>query len=155
VVGDINVNTMYKDHFITQEKINFEELIAFTDDKAGALVSFLGLVRNHNLGLGVDYLSYESYDALANKMIAQILKDAKTKWSLHHAFCQHRIGIVRIGEAAVVVITQSSHRTEAYEANQYIINRVKAEVPIWKKEYFSDGKVCWSDNNNTNIKELK
>jgi len=139
---------------LVNEKIDFEQLIANTDDKAGAVVSFLGLVRNHNLGQAVDYLSYEAYEALANKMIAQILSDAKEKWALHDALCQHRVGTVKIGEAAVVVITQSSHRKEAYAANEYIINRVKAEAPIWKKEYFSSGKVCWSDNNNKEVKEI-
>ena len=139
---------------ITHKKINFEELIQKTDDRAGAVVSFLGLVRNHNLGEGVKYLEYEAYDALANKIISQILTDAIEKWNLHEAFCEHRVGKVNIGESAVVVITQSSHRKEAYEANQYIINRVKAEAPIWKKEFFSSGKVLWSDNDNKEFKEV-
>jgi len=139
---------------ITHKKINFEELIQKTDDRAGAVVSFLGLVRNHNLGEGVKYLEYEAYDALANKIISQILTDAIEKWNLHEAFCEHRVGKVNIGESAVVVITQSSHRKEAYEANQYIINRVKAEAPIWKKEFFSSGKVLWSDNDNKEFKEM-
>ena len=139
---------------LVSEKIDFEQLIANTDDRAGAVVSFLGLVRNHNLGQSVDYLSYEAYEALANKMIAQILSDAKGKWGLHAALRQHRVGKVKIGEAAVVVITQASHRKEAYAANEYIINRVKAEAPIWKKEYFSSGKVYWSDNDNKELKEI-
>ncbi|MFK7900831.1 MAG: molybdenum cofactor biosynthesis protein MoaE [Cyclobacteriaceae bacterium] len=139
---------------ITEEKINTEELLAITDDKAGAIVTFFGAVRNHNLGEGVDYLEYEAYVPMGNKMIAKILADAKERWGLHQAACVHRIGKVGIGELAVAVITLASHRKEAYEANEYIINTVKAEVPIWKKEYFSDGKVTWSDNDNKETKTL-
>jgi len=140
---------------IVHEKIDYEKLIQHTDDRAGAVVSFLGLVRNHNIDQQVDYLEYEAYDVLANKMIDEILLYAKQKWSLHDAICWHRVGKVSIGESAVVVITQASHRKGAYEANEYIINRVKSEVPIWKKEFFSNGKVFWSSNDNKNFKEIK
>jgi len=140
---------------IVNDAIDFEKLIQSTNDRAGAVVSFLGLVRNHNIGKSVEYLEYESYEPLANKMIAQIILDAKQKWELHDVLCQHRIGKVEIGKAVVVVITQASHRKVAYESNEYIINRVKAEVPIWKKEYFTDGKVFWSDNDNKDMKEVK
>ena len=114
--------------------------------KAGAIVFFSGTVRNHHNGKGVHYLSYECYVPLAEKMIRQILKEALEKYELHHVLCQHRIGKVAIGESAVVVVTGASHRQEAYTANRYIIDRVKYEVPIWKREYFKDGEVVWAHN---------
>jgi molybdopterin synthase catalytic subunit len=114
--------------------------------KAGALVLFSGEVRNHNLGRDVDYLEYEAYIPMASRMIKEILNEALRKWSLHIALAQHRIGKVEVGESAVVVITASSHRREAYEANRYIIDRIKHEVPIWKCEYFSDGTKKWGGN---------
>jgi len=113
---------------------------------AGAVVLFSGEVRNHNQGQSVDYLEYEAHEVMAIKMIAEILADARAKWDLKIALAQHRIGKVTVGETAVVVITASAHRGEAYEANQYIIHRIKHEATIWKCEYFSDGAKKWGGN---------
>ncbi len=114
--------------------------------KAGAVVLFSGEVRNHNHGRDVSHLEYEAYTSMADKMIREILDRAKQKWQLHEAYCIHRIGLVNIGESAVIVATASSHRQEAYEANQFIIDRVKHEAPIWKKEVFVDGSHEWGNN---------
>ena len=114
--------------------------------RAGAVVLFSGEVRNHSKGREVLFLEYEAFVPLAEKMINEIIAEAKKKWELHIAICQHRIGKVEVMESAVCVITASSHRKEAYEANQYIIDRVKHEAPIWKKEYFSDGSHEWGRN---------
>jgi molybdopterin synthase catalytic subunit len=115
-------------------------------EKAGAMVIFSGNVRNHNNNKAVKGLSYECFKPMAEKMINDIVQEAKTKYDLHVALCQHRIGEVGIGECAVVVITSSSHREAAYTANAYIIDRVKYEVPIWKREYYSNGDVIWAHN---------
>jgi molybdopterin synthase catalytic subunit len=113
---------------------------------AGAVVLFSGEVRDNNRGRAVAYLEYESYRPLAAKMIGEILREARDKWALHIAIARHRTGIVAIGETAVVVITASAHRSEAYAANRYIIDRIKHEVPIWKCEYFADGSHAWGNN---------
>ena len=115
---------------------------------AGAVVLFSGEVRDSNKGREVAYLEYESHVPLAEKMIAEILAEASERWSLRVAIAQHRIGRLPIGESAVVVITASAHRKEAYEANQHIIHRIKHEVPIWKCEYFADGGHQWGNNCN-------
>lgn len=115
---------------------------------AGAVVLFSGEVRDNNRGRDVAHLEYESHVPLASKMIGDILKEAKEKWNLHIAIAQHRIGKVAIGETAVIVITASAHRSEAYAANRYIIDRIKHEVPIWKCEYFADGTHEWGNNCN-------
>ena len=114
--------------------------------EAGAIVLFSGEVRNHNNGMGVDYLEYEAHEAMAEKMIKAIIADACEKWPLKIAVAQHRTGKVTVGETAVIVITASAHRSEAYEANQYIIHRIKHEATIWKCEYFSDGTKLWGGN---------
>ncbi|WP_448698787.1 molybdenum cofactor biosynthesis protein MoaE [Mucilaginibacter sp. AW1-3] len=114
--------------------------------EAGAVVLFSGEVRNHNQGQDVDYLEYEAHEAMAAKMIKNILNDACAKWPLKIAVAQHRTGKVTIGETAVIVITASAHRGEAYEANQYIIHRIKHEATIWKCEYFTDGTKKWGGN---------
>jgi molybdopterin synthase catalytic subunit len=115
---------------------------------AGAIVLFSGEVRDSNHGREVTCLEYESYIPLASKMISDILKEAKEKWRLHIAITQHRVGKVAVGETAVVVITASAHRSEAYAANRYIIDRIKHEVPIWKCEHFTDGTHEWGNNCN-------
>jgi molybdopterin synthase catalytic subunit len=113
---------------------------------AGAVVLFSGEVRDSNHNNGVLYLDYEAHESLAVKMIEAIIKDALQKWPLNIAIAQHRTGKVAVGETAVVVITASAHRSEAYEANQYIIDRIKHEATIWKCEYFVNGTHEWGGN---------
>ncbi|TGK05489.1 molybdenum cofactor biosynthesis protein MoaE [Leptospira langatensis] len=110
----------------------------------GAFVFFSGIVRNVNEGKKVTHLEYEAYVPMANETIRRILSDAKEKWDLLHVDCTHRLGKLNISEIAVTVEVGSMHRAEAYAANRYIIDRVKHEVPIWKKEFYSDGSSEWS-----------
>ncbi|HVD99118.1 MAG TPA: molybdenum cofactor biosynthesis protein MoaE [Cytophagaceae bacterium] len=134
---------------IVQEPIPVIELFALAHHpRAGGIVLFSGEIRNHNAGKEVAYLEYEAYTSMAEKMIREITAAAKEKWDLHVALCVHRIGRLEICESAVVVITAHAHRSEAYEANQYIINRVKHEVPIWKNEFYTDGSSQWGGNCN-------
>ena len=136
-----------KQTHITSQPILAEHYFSqINQPDAGAVVSFLGLVRDHNKGKKVTGLYYEAYESMADKIIWKILKEASSKWDLRDAICVHRIGNIPIGEAAVIVLTSSSHRAEAYEANRYILDRVKYEAPIWKKEFFADGKVEWGKN---------
>ena len=116
--------------------------------KAGAVVLFSGEVRDNNSGSQVDYLEYEAHVSMASKMIHSILQEAKSNWALTVAIAQHRIGKVEVGESAVVVITSSAHRKEAYAANRFIIDKIKHEVPIWKCEYFTDGTKEWGGDCN-------
>lgn len=107
---------------------------------------FSGEVRNNNKGRKVTHLEYEAYEPMANKMIGEILEEAKSKFRLNQAVCVHRLGKVEISGCAVVVITGAGHRKEAYDANRYIIDKVKNEVPIWKHEFFADGTSEWGQN---------
>lgn len=116
--------------------------------RAGAVVLFSGEVRDGNNGREVAFLEYEAHAVLASKMIARILEEAISRWSLHIAVAQHRTGKVAVGESAVIVITSSAHRKEAYMANRFIIDKIKHEVPIWKCEHFSDGTKEWGGNCN-------
>jgi molybdopterin synthase catalytic subunit len=113
---------------------------------AGAVVLFSGEVRDNNRGRAVSFLEYEAHGPLAEKVIAEVLSAAREKYSLHVALARHRTGRVAVGETAVVVVTASAHRSEAYAANQYIIDRIKREAPIWKREYFTDGVSEWGSN---------
>ena len=135
--------------YISDKLLDVVGLLAQSHDpKAGALVLFSGDVRDNNIGKDVAYLEYEAHNSLASKMIKEILEEAIVKWNLNLAIAQHRIGKVAVGESAVVVITSSAHRKEAYQANRHIIDRIKHEAPIWKCEVFSDGKKQWGNNCN-------
>lgn len=115
---------------------------------AGAIVVFSGETRHQSKGREVVYLEYEAHESMASSMMAEILADATAKWDLKIAFAQHRTGRVHVMESAVVVVTASAHRSEAYAANRYIIDRIKHEAPIWKCEFFSDGTNEWGGNCN-------
>jgi molybdopterin synthase catalytic subunit len=115
---------------------------------AGAVVLFSGEVRETNQGRAVAFLEYEAVVPLAEKMIGEILAAACEKWGLPIALARHRVGRVDIGDVAVVVITASAHRSEAYAANRYVIDRIKHEAPIWKCEHFTDGTKEWGNNCN-------
>ncbi len=129
---------------ITSVPIDLGALLASAHHaQAGAVVLFSGEVRNHHEGREVLFLEYEAQEEMALSSIKAILKDAEEKWPLKVAVAQHRIGKVAISESAVVVVTAAAHRKEAYEASQYIIDRIKSETPIWKKEYFLDGENVW------------
>lgn len=111
--------------------------------EAGGIVLFSGEVRNNHQGKAVSHLYYEAAEPMANKLIGALLEEAKQRWGLQVAVAIHRLGEVPVMETAVVVITAAAHRKEAYTANQYIIDRIKHHVPIWKCECFADGERVW------------
>ncbi len=133
---------------LQEEPIDLNKILSQGHDPScGAVVLFSGEPRDTaNSNKQVDYLFYEAYPPMAEPMIEKILEDAITIFRLKKAICVHRTGTVYPEESSVCVITASSHRKEAYEANRYIIDRVKHEVPIWKKEFYSDGTSEWTLN---------
>ena len=127
--------------------ISYREIFdEFRHPNSGAVVLFSGEVRNNNKGREVTHLEYEAFEPMANKMIEKILEEAKSRFNLNQAECVHRLGKVEISGCAVVVVTGAGHRKEAYDANRYIIDKVKNEVPIWKHEFFADGTSEWGQN---------
>jgi molybdopterin synthase catalytic subunit len=135
--------------YITDQKIDVYKLIEeHQDHEAGAVVMFNGTVRRQSFGLEVSHLFYEAAEEIAEKMMLEIISEAKMKWNLSSVFAIHRIGEVKIGESAVLVITATPHRKEAYEANRFIIEKIKHELPLWKCEYFLDGTKKWGGNCN-------
>jgi molybdopterin synthase catalytic subunit len=105
-----------------------------TDESAGATVLFLGTVRNHNGDNTVSGIYYEAYIRMAEEAMAKIEAEAVKRWNLIKFAAAHRIGNLKIGEVSVAIAVSSEHRTEAFEAGRYAIDRIKSEVPIWKKE---------------------
>jgi Molybdopterin converting factor, large subunit len=141
----INIDTL------TYKPIDIPVLLAsLRSPFTGGLVLFSGEVRNTNKGREVSFLEYEAYETMARKKIKEIVQYAINNWNLNNALCIHRLGRLDITDCAVLVVTAGAHRAEAYEANMYIIDTVKKEVPIWKKEYFADGTFEWGINNERN-----
>ncbi len=107
----------------------------------GAVITFLGLVRNHNAGRSVRYLEYEAYEPLAVKAFETIAAEIASRWADVRLALHHRIGHLGIGEASIAIVTRSPHRAHAYAASRYAIERVKQIAPIWKREFFDGGDV--------------
>lgn len=105
----------------------------------GAVVLFIGTIREMTGEKQTKLLKYEAYVPMAEKMLEQIAREIDTRWPGVLTAIHHRIGCLDILEEAVVIATSSSHRADAYEANRYAIERIKEIVPIWKQEYWTDG----------------
>ena len=109
------------------------------DHGAGALVTFIGTVRDNARGQAVTALDYEAYPAAAEKMLAQICEEMRARWPVIGAAIEHRTGRLEVGEASVVIAVSSAHRDASFAAAAYAIERIKEIVPIWKKEFYADG----------------
>jgi molybdopterin synthase catalytic subunit len=127
---------------ITDEVLTVEDLVREVRvDSAGAVVTFVGVVRDNFKGKRVRYLEYEAYKEMAEKKLAEIGAEVQAKWGLDQIAVRHRVGRLEVGEIAVVIAIASPHRQEGFEACQYTIDRLKQIVPIWKKEVWEDGEI--------------
>jgi len=115
-----------------------------TSTRDGAVCLFLGVVRGDNDGRAVVRLEYEAYEEMALPMMAEIAEGARAQFGVTDVRIVHRLGRLEIGEVSVAVAAASPHRAEAFAACRYAIDTLKAQVPIWKKEFFADGAV-WQE----------
>jgi molybdopterin synthase catalytic subunit len=107
----------------------------------GAVIVFEGVVRNNTKGRATRFLEYECYQEMAIQQMEQIGLDIAGLHAIGHIAMIHRLGRLEVGEASVAIIVSAPHRQAAFQAALDGINRLKREVPIWKKEYFEDGAV--------------
>ena len=139
VSGGAGVPAMYR---VIQEPIDLGALLsAVGDPGAGGTVLFVGTTRDHNDGRTVLRLEYEAYREMAVAEMAQIGRDIEARWPVEAVAMVHRIGAVPIAEASVAVAVSAAHRDAAFAACRYGIDRLKATVPIWKKEHYEGGEV--------------
>ncbi len=117
------------------------EAVGGADGIQGAVVTFLGTVRNHNAGRRVLYLDYEAFEPLARRTFRQILDETGERWPSVRMAVWHRTGRLQPGEISVAIVAASPHRSEAFAACRYGIERVKQIAPIWKREFFDGGDV--------------
>lgn len=114
---------------------------AVTHPAAGAIVTFVGTTRDHNEGRRVIRLEYEAYEEMALSELRKLGQAAAGEWPIEKVAIEHRVGVVPVGEASVVIAVSSAHRGAAFEACRFLIDRLKEVVPIWKKELYEGGEV--------------
>jgi molybdopterin synthase catalytic subunit len=113
------------------------------DPHAGALVLFEGRARDHHEGRPVLELAYEAYVPMAEKELGLLREQAIERYGLTRCAVHHRIGVVPLTEAAVIVATSSAHRAESFQAAAWLMDEIKQRVPIWKRERYKDGSESW------------
>jgi molybdopterin synthase catalytic subunit len=110
-------------------------------DGDGAVSLFLGTVRNVNAGRQVLFLEYEAYPRMAEREMQRIASEAIARFGVTRVAMVHRVGRVEIGEVSVAIAVAAPHRGAAMEASRFVIDALKAGVPIWKREHFAGGAV--------------
>jgi len=132
---DFNHNTLY-------QQLTHENALD------GAVVTFTGQVRQQNLGDSVTGLSLEHYPGMTEKTISDIIKQARSKWSVNRVIVIHRVGKLSVGENIVFVGVTGPHRGECFAANEFIMDFLKVKAPFWKKEITTQGE-RWLDARTT------
>ena len=133
---------------IRNEALSLDELVSeVRDPSAGAIATFEGTVRDHNEGRAVTLLEYEAYGPMAERELAAILDELRAELPGVRVAAVHRIGPLRVGDAAVLCAASAPHRGEAFRACRLAIDRIKSRLPIWKREHGPDGPywVGWED----------
>src|SRR5699024_6743311 len=131
---------MDKKFWITQEPINPNDCIEnVVRNEAGAVNTFIGIVRESTKGKRTLVLEYQAYVPMAEKQLPQIGEEIEQKWENAETAIVRRIGRLEITDIAVVIAVSTPHRADAFEASRYAIERMKEIVPIWKKEHWEDG----------------
>jgi len=118
----------------------FEDL---SDGSDGAVLIFQGRVRETNEGRAVTGLGYQAYGEMAEKELRAICEEAATRFEVGAITAAHRIGELEPGEASVVIGVAAPHRAACYEASRFVIEEIKARLPIWKRERYADGDASW------------
>jgi molybdopterin synthase catalytic subunit len=135
---------MHADFQLTDRPIDPSRLMAGMGDvRAGAWVTFEGRVRGENKGRSVTSLDYEAYALLAEKEGGRIMKEARERFAVTRALCVHRTGSLALGDIAVWIAVASGHRAGAFDACRFLIDEMKARLPIWKREHYGDGATEW------------
>ncbi|RMA97591.1 molybdenum cofactor biosynthesis protein MoaE [Hydrogenothermus marinus] len=135
---------MVPEIYIGETWYSLEEIFSsYKDESCGAVDIFLGIPRSAPEDGEVLELHYEAYESMAEKVIKEIINEAKNKFGIKHAVVHHRTGVVPLLVPSFLVAVWAGHRQEAFAACRYIVDEVKARAPIWKKEIFKDKTESW------------
>ena len=130
--------------YINHEAITLNLIVADNpNNQSGAKSVFEGIVRDHNLGKSVASIEYQCYEELAVKEGNLIITETLSKFNINHAYCVHRLGLLNVGDTAVIALVYAEHRDDSFKACRFIIDEVKSRVPIWKKELYVSGESEW------------
>jgi MoaE-MoaD fusion protein len=130
----------YGPFHVGPEEIDVAELQqAVADPAAGAVVTFVGVVRNNSRGKSVTVLEYEAYTPMAEQVLGQIAHEMTERWDLCATAMAHRVGRLDVGVASIGIAVAAPHRQDAFAACAYAIDRIKEILPVWKKEFAIDG----------------
>lgn len=125
---------------LSENKLSIDDCYSFIlDEKAGGNALFVGTIRNHNKGKSVEKIEFEAYAGMAEKEMTKIAKLAKDKFDILKLAIHHRTGTTQITDIAVIIAVSSVHRADSFRACEFCIDELKKTVPIWKKEFLSDG----------------
>ncbi len=131
---------------LVEDKIDVDAVCrAVAGHERGATVLFLGTVRDHHAGRAVARLDYSGYRPMATAALQRIVDELEAESDGLRVSIVHRLGSVPVGTPSVAIATASPHREAAYAANRTALERLKREVPIWKREYYADGEVVWRE----------
>ena len=129
---------------ITDEPIDLNELVsAVQRPGSGAVVLFVGTVRDVNEGRAVTAIRYDAYREMAEGVLGDIILEAANQAGVAAIEATHRIGELKIGDASVAIAVSTPHRAQAFDACRYIIEQIKVRLPIWKHEQYADGETQW------------
>lgn len=120
-----------------------EVLARVGSDVDGAVLLFLGVVRDHADGRPVSGMTYDAYVDMAEPVLADIAAEAAGRLGTDRLVVVHRTGVLEIGEVSVAIAASSPHRAESFDATRYVIEEIKKRLPVWKKEHYTDGTAGW------------
>lgn len=129
---------------LTRDEIDFAALTeAVRSPKSGAVVLFLGTVRELTNGRKTSALDYEAYPEMAEMKLRELEAQARERWPVDRVAIVHRLGHLELGDVSVAVAVGCPHRHQAFDAARFLIDELKTWVPIWKKENWADGTTEW------------
>jgi molybdopterin synthase catalytic subunit len=140
-MADVRMQALVR---VTSEPLSVDDaLVAVADDGSGGTCVFVGTVRDHSNAGDVTGLRYEAWDELADKRLHEIAGEMFERWPIRKVAILHRTGDLAVGEASVVIACSAPHRSDAFDACRHGIERLKEDVPIWKKEALVSGDAHW------------
>jgi len=129
---------------LTDQSIDYHGLTEkVRNNSAGAVVLFLGTVREFTQGVQTAWLDYEAYPEMARASMAQLEADVRAQFTVIEVAISHRFGKLQLGDISVAIAVSAPHRAQAFDAGRWLIDTLKERVPIWKKEHYSDGREEW------------
>jgi molybdopterin synthase catalytic subunit len=128
---------------VTAEPLDLaEHERAVAHPAAGAVVSFQGVVRNHDEGRGVSELEYEAHPS-AERILAEVAGEIAARPEVYAVAVSHRVGLLKVGDVALVAAVSTAHRAAAFSACADLVDEVKSRLPVWKRQVFADGTEQW------------